>query len=186
MQLTYDLKLTDVTNFYLHMNKQSEISNRRMRNRQLRLFLITLCISLILQWLYFQPTTPIYYLISLFIALLPVLFYSFYLERIIRRKFRKFHKNSREPNLFGTYRLSMGKGGLTEMIDGGYEVLYEWKDIKQIEMLKNYIYIYTNAIHAVIIPLRVFGTKDDCAFFLNELKRHIKESTKENVEVTYR
>ncbi len=186
MQLKYDLKLTDITNFYLHMTKQSKANLRRVRNRKFKLFFITLGSLLILLWLYFRPVTLIHYLISLCIALLPVIFYSFYLDRLVRRKFRKFHKNSRKPNLFGTYQLDMKKDGLTELVDNRQEILYEWKDIKQINKTKNYIYIYTNPIHAVIIPLRIFDTPDDCHVYLNELKRQIKESTGQSIEVNNR
>lgn len=183
MVLTYDLKLTDLIDFYLHETKQSKSTLRRMRNRKIKLFFITFSILLILQWLYIRPLSLIHYVYSLCIALLPVIFYSAYVERAIKRKFKKFHKNSQEPNLFGTYQLVVRKDGLEEMVEGGKQELYKWQDIITIVKQKNYIYIYTDAIRAIIIPVRIFSTIDDCFLFLNELKRHIKESTNQCIEV---
>lgn len=183
MELTYDLKLTDLIDFYLHTTKQSKSNLRRIRNRKIKLFFMTFSILLILQWFYIRPISPINYICSLLIALLPVIFYTAYADRAIKRKFRKFHKNSREPNLFGRYQLVMRKDGLEEMVEGGQKQLYKWQDIKNIVQQNNHIYIYTNAIHAIIIPMRIFSTKDDSFLFINELKRHIKESTNQCIEV---
>ena len=183
MDLKYDLKLTDVINFYLYTGRGSKINLRRMRNKKIKLFLITLVISLVLQWLYLQSISSIYYVFSLIIALLPVILFSFYMEWLIARKFRKFHKNSREPNLFGTYHLAINHDGLEEIVDGGQKVLYEWKDIKTVVRVKNYIYIYMDDIRAVIVPVRIFSTKDEYLYFLKELKRYIMVSTNQSLEV---
>ena len=183
MELTYDLKLTDLINFYLHTTRHSKLNHRKIRIKKLKLFLITLGISLILQRLYVRPISPVYYVVSFVIALLPVIFYTVYAERLIQRKFRKFHKYSKEPNVFGTYYLSIRKDGLEEIVKGGQKEVYKWNEIENIVKVKNYIYIYSNAIHAVIVPLRIFSSLDDCFYFLNELKRHIKDSTEQSIEV---
>ena len=183
MELRYDLKLTDVINFYLHSTRQSKSNLRRMRNKKVKLFLVTLSILLILQWFYIRPSSLFSYVYSLLISLIPVIFYSFYVERTIARKFRKFHKNSREPNLFGTYHLLLRKDGLEVLVKEGHKDFYAWKDLQSIVKVKNYIYIYTDAIHAIIVPMRVFSQKDECMPFLKELTRRIKETTKQSMEV---
>ena len=183
MELTYDLKLTDLINFYLHSTRHSKFNLRRMRVKKLKLFLTTLVISCFIQWLCIRPINPAYYMINVLVALLLVIFYSFYAERIIRRKFRKFHKNSREPNLFGSYHLSLRVEGLEELVKGGQKELYRWKETREIVKVKNYIYIYFNAGHTVIVPVRIFSSTDDCFLFLKELRRRIKESTERCIEV---
>ena len=85
--------------------------------------------------------------------------------------------------MFGTYQLVMSKDGLEEMVEGGQRVLYEWEDIINIVMEKNYIYIYVDAIRAVIVPMRVFSSNDDCHVFLTKLKQYMMDSTKQRIEV---
>ena len=183
MELKYDLKLTDVIQYYLHTGKSSKINLRKMRNKKIKIFLISLVISFVLQYLYIQKVVSIYYWASLIVASLTVIINSYYTDRLIARKFRKFHKHSREPNLFGTYRLVISKDGLEEMVEGGQRVLYEWEDIKNIVKGKNYIYIYLDTIRAIIVPMRAFRSKDDCLYFLRKIKRHIIESTNQSIEV---
>ena len=183
MELKYDLKLTDIIQFYLHTGKSSKINLIKMRNKKIKIFLISLIISFILQWLFIRQVTSVYYWASLIIASLSVIIYSYYMDRLIARKFRKFHKHSREPNLFGTYQLVISKDGLEEMVEGGQRVLYEWEDIINIVMEKNYIYIYVDAIRAVIVPMRVFSSNDDCHVFLTKLKQYMMDSTKQRSEV---
>ena len=183
MELKYDLKLTDVIQFYLHTGKSSKINLRKMRNKKIKIFLISLGISFVLQWLFIRQVTSVYYWSSLIIASLTVIIYSFYTDRLIARKFRKFHKHSREPNLFGTYRLVIRKEGLEEMVEDGQRVLYKWKDILNVVKEKNYIYIYVDAIRAIIVPIRVFSTNEDCHIFLTKIKRYILDSTKQHIEV---
>ena len=183
MELRYDLKLTDLINFYLHSTRQSKSNLRRMRNKKVKLFFITLIILLILQWIYIRPSSLLSYVYSVIISLIPVIFYSFYVERTVARKFRKFHKSSREPNLFGTYHIVLQTDGLEVMVNEGHKDFYPWKELQSIVKVKNYIYIYTDAIHAVIVPIRIFSTKDACMSFTNELKRRIKETTKQSMEV---
>ena len=49
MELKYDLKLTDIIQFYLHTGKSSKINLIKMRNKKIKIFLISLIISFILQ-----------------------------------------------------------------------------------------------------------------------------------------
>jgi YcxB-like protein len=106
---------------------------------------------------------------STFVALLPlysgVLFCLFWFPWVYRRKVRKIVAGmigeGRNRTLLGRQRVTISPEGISRSSDFDQSTI-SWSGIEQVVKDKNYAFVYTSALSAIIVPRRAFA--DDIGF----------------------
>src|SRR6266850_7089827 len=170
MTVDYQLSPDDLVAFNLYHHFRS----RTARRSYLRSWFVPALIGLILctgLWYLAQKQsgTPL----RTFLALLPLLsfapVYLIYFPWAYRRKLRKIiagmvsEGNNRE--LFSRRRVSTSIDGISEISDLAQKSI-SWRAVERVVYNDDYVFVYTSALTALIVPRRAFSNQSEFEKFV--------------------
>lgn len=164
MTVEYENTMQDYTDYVLHGYYHSASVKRSILITRISVPVMGILIALALFHVTKTPA-PHRYDISIIISLLWVVFYPKYLDRVIRRNITKMMKGKSE-GLLGNRQLSVTPECIVSKAKTGEE---RNNSIEKIEQTDKYIFIYTNAMSAHVVPKRVFKNAQEQQEFLEIL-----------------
>ncbi len=110
-----------------------------------------------------------YYL--LFLAIFWVIFMPWSYKRSIKKYVRRMYSEGKNKRLICKHKLSIAPEGIVETTDIG-EASIRWSAVEKVESSDKYIFIYTSAVGAIIVPRGAFPDDSKYSEFIETVKRY--------------
>lgn len=114
-----------------------------------------------------------------FLALLPLLsfvplyliFFPLAYRRHIRKTVANMVSEGQNRGLFGRHRVVISPESVTESGEFGQSST-TWRAVERVVRTGDHAFIYTNALAAIIVPRRAFGTESEFVEFIRTASEH--------------
>ncbi len=170
MTIQYDLTKEDYIAFNMHHIKSSKTVKKTLFIQQYVLAIIYLIIPFILADI--TGESLMFWLIPfIIIFILWIAFYPRYFKGYMKKNIIKMLSEGKNENIFGPVSLILEETGVREVTRAG-ESKANWSSIERVEENQDYIFMYTSAVAAAIVPLRAFTNIEEKNEFLMTLKRY--------------
>lgn len=116
-------------------------------------------------------------LISLVIAILLAILLPYRIKSATRSRVKNAIKKSEEETILSPTQLSIDEKGISGQ-NKVAEVKYKWDAFTKKVIAYDCYYLFTNLIHAVVIPVRAFQSKDEKNNFDSILDQNLPLKTK--------
>ena len=173
MQVEYELSREDLFAFQWRAVQKSPQVKRAKRTYSVW-FVILLLFTLFL----FNSSTP-FHVINVAIpiisfAIAGCLVWLFEKRRIIRSINELVSEEKLDSGLLGKHKIILNDNDVVEMTEVG-ESKTSWRGVHRLEQSDEYIFVYTTAIGAHVIPKRAFANRNDADKFW-EAANHYKQA----------
>lgn len=173
MDIKFSLTLNDYIDFNLYHMKHSKSMKRDFIILKYIVPVILLICSFILYHLSGSgDNIRVYFYIVFGTAIYMVIFPRIYVNQI-RKGIIKIVNEGNTEDLFGEQTISLKENYLENNTVGGCEQV-KYDSIKRVEVNKQHVYIYKNAIEAFIIPISAFSSQEEKDKFMKILKEKTK------------
>ncbi|MBF8984094.1 YcxB family protein [Lutibacter sp. B2] len=170
MKIYYQLTEQDYVDFNLfHMNNSKSLKKSILVQRLIGpLIFIMSC--------FIAPkitNMPLWYWTSIMVVM-SMLWFAFYpkqIERRCKKQVLKMLSEGQNRSLLAKGTLLVDEKGIIKSNEYGESNL-KWNTINKIEVTNRHIFIYQNAISAIVVPLSSFGTKEEKEQFIALLKSY--------------
>jgi hypothetical protein len=166
IDISYELTQDDLAAFQWRANYDSSGARRSRRMSYVYLFAV-LAILLLLPaiggngFTFSLPNLVFLLMPFLVVAALTWIFH----RRMLRAAIRKLvEKEKPGKSLIGGHRIVIDADGITETTAVG-EARVQWSGIDRVEQDSGYVYIYTSAAGAYVVPKRAFNSASDAEAF---------------------
>lgn len=159
MKIKYNLTEDDYVNFNIyHLKNSSSLKRSIMINR-----FLTPLIFLVMPFVLGNISNISFgYWAVIFVLtyILWVVLYEKNLYKINKKRIIKMLKENSNEGLLGEKTLEVDEKQIKSIDKSGESTIYI-KTIKNIVEDKEYIFVYTNSVEAIVIPLRAFSNNED-------------------------
>lgn len=175
MVVEYEVSLSDVVAFNLFHHQHSPTSRRARLFVQFGTPVICLLISFVLDFLYTGRilTSSLLPLIIFSLIWIPSASVLYWFS--IKRQSKRMYSEGKNKGTIGKLRLSLTPEAVIEANDFK-ETKTGWKAVEKIVSTDKYVFIYTGAVMAHIIPRRAFSAESEFKEFLETARQYQKES----------
>lgn len=179
MKVQYEINQDDVSAFNLfHHFHSPTIRRQYLRSWLIPAFVMFLACTSFWYWVDKDRGTPL----QTFLDLLPLFFvvpiYLIYFPWAYRRKIRslvaRMIDEGQNRALFGHHEVTISEDGIAGSSEFSQATM-AWRAVERVTHNADYIYIYTNAMAALIVPHRAFASTkefDDFARIATEYHRN--------------
>jgi len=172
MKIEYEIDMNDIMQFQkYHLNNSQQMKKQILA---VRLFIPIIIIGIFIAFKI--GSESIIDLIKNYYMLFVVMILWFFLYPIIAKSsiFRlgkKYYLEGKNKEVLCKHKITIGKNKITEETKNSKNE-HTWDGIEKIVYTNDYIFIYTSALTAHVVPIRVFKNEDEKNKFINALKEY--------------
>jgi hypothetical protein len=173
VEIEFERTLDDLVEFNLFHMQHSPSTQRQMLITRIFEAISTMLLSLGLIYVVFQMLSFNSFLISITWGIVIFALYPFLSRINLVRRLRKLYNEGDNKAIFGHQSLTLSPEGIMSK-NHATETKYNWMSIKKVAQNEKYIFLYTAATVAIVIPTLAFASETQRKEFLNYVFSHIQ------------
>lgn len=171
MVIEFETSIDDVINFNLYHFQHSQTGRRSLFKTRFIIPIVLTVLFIISSFIY----RSLHQYPLLVFALVWFIFMPSSYKRGIKKYVRRMYSEGKNKSVICKHKLSVVPEGIVETTNVG-EANIHWGAIEKVEATDKYIFIYTSAVAAIIVPKKAFSDDSKYTEFIETVKRYHKET----------